>query len=182
QELLVATRPDVVIETGTSDGGSALFLASVFDLLGSGKVITIDIEERPGRPAHPRIEYVLGSSTDPELAAGVLDSIPEAARVMVVLDSDHARDHVRAEVELYSPRVSPGCYLVVEDTNINGKPVYPSFGPGPAEAVAEFLEHQAHAGFEVDRGCEKFFMTFNPGGYLRRVHTPPGPPRRTPAA
>lgn len=167
QEILTATRPEVVIETGTYEGGSALFLASIFDLLGGGRVVTIDIEEQPARPAHPRIDYVLGSSTDVTIASGVLDGIPAQARVMAVLDSDHTRDHVRAELELYAPRVSPGCYLVVEDTNVNGNPVFPSFGPGPAEAVREFLAE--HTEFSVDRGCEKFFLTFNPGGYLRRI-------------
>jgi cephalosporin hydroxylase len=167
QEILAATRPQVVIETGTNRGGSALFFASIFDLLGEGRVVTIDIEEQPDRPVHPRIEYVLGSSSDPAVAAGVLEVVPAQERVMVVLDSDHSRDHVWDELKLYAPRVTVGCYLVVEDTNVNGNPVFPSFGPGPAEAVREFLAE--HPEFSVDRGCEKFFLTFNPGGYLRRV-------------
>ena len=86
---------------------------------------------------------------------------------MVILDSDHNRDHVLKEMELYSPLVTRGSYLVVEDTNINGNPVLADFGPGPAEAVREFLQH--HNEFEVDRNMEKFYMTFSPGGYLRRV-------------
>jgi cephalosporin hydroxylase len=167
QELVCSTRPDVIIETGTYDGGSALFLASVLDLLGGGSVVTIDIEERAGRPAHPRVEYVLGSSVRGDVAAGVLSAIPANARVMVILDSDHSRDHVLTELELYADRVTVGCYLVVEDTNVNGHPVLSSFGPGPAEALADFLLSRAE--FEVDKRCEKFFMTFNPGGYLRRV-------------
>jgi cephalosporin hydroxylase len=166
QELLVATRPDVVIETGTAAGGSALFLASMFDLLGDGRVITIDVDQRAGRPEHPRIDYVAGSSTDSAVVNAVLLSIPDAARVMVVLDSDHARDHVSAELAAYAPRVAPGCYLIVEDTNLNGSPVAPGFGPGPGEAVRSFLVD--HSEFEVDRACERLLMTFNPGGYLRR--------------
>ncbi len=166
QELLFATRPDVVIETGTASGGSALFLASMFDLLGAGRVVTIDVLERPDRPKHPRIEYVAGSSTDPATSGPVLASIPDAARVMVVLDSDHACDHVSAELATYASRVTPGCYLIVEDTNVNGNPVLVDFGPGPAEAVQAFLAE--HPEFEVDRACERLLMTFNPGGYLRR--------------
>lgn len=166
QELLFATRPDVVIETGTAAGGSALFFASMFDLLGAGRVITIDVDQRPGRPDHARIEYVAGSSTDPAVVRCVLSSVPEAARVMVVLDSDHAREHVSAELAAYASRVTPGCYLVVEDTNLNGGPVRPDFGAGPGEAVRAFLA--GHPEFEIDRGCERLLMTFNPGGYLRR--------------
>ena len=85
---------------------------------------------------------------------------------MVVLDSDHSRDHVLQELELYAPLVTPGCYLVVEDTNVNGHPVSPGFGPGPMEAVTEFLGTTDD--FEVDRGREKLMLTFNPSGYLRR--------------
>jgi cephalosporin hydroxylase len=86
---------------------------------------------------------------------------------MVVLDSDHTDAHVTQELEAYGPLVTPGCYMVVEDTCLNGNPVLRRFGPGPAEAVRRFLE--TDNSFEVDRGREKFKMTFNPGGYLRRV-------------
>lgn len=166
QELLTATRPDVVLETGTWQGGSALFLASVFDCLGAGRVITVDVHPHTGQPQHPRIEYVVGSSTDPAVSERVLASIAAQARVMVILDSDHSCSHVVAELERYAPRVTPGCYLVVEDTNVNGRPVLPDYGPGPFEAVQAFLVE--HPEFEVDEEYERFWMTFNPGGYLRR--------------
>ena len=85
---------------------------------------------------------------------------------MVILDSDHSRDHVLRELELYAPFVTRGCYLVVEDTNVNGHPVVPGFGPGPMEAVTAFL--RTAADFTVDHAREKFMLTFNPSGYLRR--------------
>lgn len=87
---------------------------------------------------------------------------------MVVLDSDHSADHVTKELSIYSQFVSQGCYLVVEDTNINGHPVLPEFGPGPAEALEEFLAGNGQ--FTVDESREKFLLTFNPKGYLRRIH------------
>ena len=93
---------------------------------------------------------------------------------MVILDSDHSRDHVLRELELYAPLVTPGCYVVVEDTNVNGHPVVPRFGPGPMEAVQEYLA--TTDAFEVDRSREKLLLTFNPSGYLRRR------PERHPAA
>ena len=85
---------------------------------------------------------------------------------MVVLDSDHHRDHVLAELRTYSALVTPGSYLIVEDTNINGHPVRPEFGPGPMEAVDEFLRESPD--FAIDPEREKFFLTFNPRGFLRR--------------
>jgi len=152
QEILTEQRPDVIVETGTADGGSALFLASVCDLLGCGRVVTIDLEGR--------------SSVDPEVLREVRRGIGRRDRVMVILDSDHSRDHVLAELRTYSSLVTPGQYLVVEDTNVNGHPLVPDFGPGPAEAVAEWLTGRED--FETDRSREKFGFTFNPGGYLRR--------------
>ena len=88
---------------------------------------------------------------------------------MVVLDSDHRRDHVLAELDAYADFVTPGCYLIVEDTNVNGHPVAPEFGPGPTEAVERFLD--ADNRFAVDQTQEKFLLTFNPGGFLRRRST-----------
>jgi cephalosporin hydroxylase len=89
-----------------------------------------------------------------------------AAAVMAVLDSDHSYEHVLKELEAYGPLVTPGCYMIVEDTNVNGHPVVPDHGSGPAEAVETFLNESAF--FDVDRDRERLLMTFNPGGYLRR--------------
>lgn len=169
QEILWETRPDLVVETGTAWGGSALFLASVMDAIGRGEVLTVDTQPDPDgsfRPAHPRITYMTGSSTSTETVEEVRRRAAGAGRVMVVLDSDHRYAHVAAELDLYAPLVTPGCYLIVEDTNLNGRPVAPDFGPGPAEAVADFLARTS--AFVVDTSREKFMLTFNPGGYLRR--------------
>jgi len=165
QELLTSVRPDLLIETGTAAGGSALFLASCMDLLGTGRVVTIDVAERV-RPQHDRITYLSGSSVAPEIVDQVRSHAADAGVVMVVLDSDHQRDHVLAELRTYSPLVTPGSYLVVEDTNVNGHPVARDFGPGPHEAVETFLAEGAP--FVRDRSCERFRLTFNPGGFLRR--------------
>ncbi len=167
QEVLVDTRPDLIVETGTYLGGSARYLASMCDLLSHGEIVTIDLEPRAGRPEHERITYLEGSSTSDEIVAQIGARAAAAERVMVILDSDHARDHVARELELYAPFVTPGCYLVVEDTNVNGHPVVPGFGPGPMEAVTAFL--RGTDAFEVDRSREKLLLTFNPSGYLRRV-------------
>jgi len=161
QEILSRTKPDVIIETGTWAGGSALYLASICDLLGAGRVITIDIEERAGRPTHPRITYVTGSSVDDEVVKRVRGRIDAADTVMAILDSDHSKEHVLAELRRYGPLVSDGCYLIVEDTGAslsNWAPV------DPLAAVTQFLaENRA---FTVDKACEKFLLTAHPGGYL----------------
>jgi cephalosporin hydroxylase len=166
QELLHELRPDLVIETGTAYGGSALYLAQLCDLLGQGEVVTIDTQRFEGRPQHPRVTYLFGSSTDDETLSTVAIRAERASTVLVLLDSDHRQQHVAAELRAYAPLVTPGSYLVVEDTNVNGHPVFPAFGPGPMEAVEEFLA--ANPAFEADRAREKFLLTFNPKGFLQR--------------
>ena len=167
QELIFEQRPDIIIETGTCQGGSALFLASICDLLNNGRIFTIDIDPGPSRPKHRRVRYILGSSTDPDIVDNIRRHIRPKDRVLAILDSDHSKDHVLKELHAYAPMVTPGSYLIIEDTNINGHPVYPEFGPGPMEAVAEFLSETSD--FEVDKSREKFLMGFNPGGWLRRI-------------
>lgn len=167
QELLHRVRPAVVVETGTFWGGSALYFAGLCDLLDHGRIVTVDIEVAEGRPDHPRITHIVGSSTAPEIVDEVRRLVGDDSPVLVTLDSDHGYSHVQQELAAYADLVTTGSYVVVEDTNLNGHPVHPQFGPGPMEAVEEFLACDRR--FEVDRECEKFFMTYNPRGYLRRV-------------
>lgn len=167
QEILGDVRPRWIIETGTAAGGSALFLASICDLIGHGSVISIDIRPASPLPAHPRIRFITGNSVAPQTVELVRQTIGPDAPVLVILDSDHHCDHVREELRLYSPFVTPDSYLIVEDTNLNGHPVAPEFGPGPREASLEFLR-QAPL-FAPDRRREKFLISANIGGYLLRV-------------
>ena len=166
QEIIFEVKPDVMIECGTANGGSALFLASMCDLVNNGKVITIDIEDKEGRPTHKRIKYLLGSSTSIEVVEQVRKLISDKDKVMVILDSDHSKGHVLSELKIYSKFVTKGSYIIVEDTNINGHPVFLDFGPGPMEAVEEFLKENKD--FSVDRSREKFYLTFNPKGFLQK--------------
>jgi cephalosporin hydroxylase len=166
QEIMAETRPDVVVETGTYRGGSAHFLASVCDLLGSGEVVSIDIEPwREDYPQHPRITYLAGrSSTDAGVLAEVSERV-EGRRTLIVLDSDHSQGHVEAELDAYAPLVPVGCYLIVEDSNIGQ--IRKDLMPGPRQAIETFLAGRSD--FEIDREREKFLLTFNPSGYLKRI-------------
>jgi cephalosporin hydroxylase len=166
QEIMSETRPDVVVETGTYRGGSAHFLASVCDLLGAGEVISIDIEpEREDYPQHPRITYLGGrSSTDADVLAEVRRRV-RGRRTLIVLDSDHSQKHVEAELDAYAPLVPVGCYLIVEDSNIGQ--IREDLMPGPLQAIETFLAGRSD--FEIDREREKFLLTFNPSGYLKRT-------------
>jgi len=140
QELIDRIRPALIIETGTWSGGSARYLGDLCALVGTGHVITIDIEHQQPVPEHERVTYLLGPSTSPEIVKQIRERLPANGPVMVMLDSDHSADHVLEELHLYAPMVTVGSYLIVEDTAVNGHPVWPSYGPGPFEAVEKFRE------------------------------------------
>lgn len=162
QEIIYKNKPDLIIECGTSHGGSALYMASILDLIGNGEIVTIDIEDLP-RPPHSRIKYLLGSSTDPEIVKKVIERMKGKQKIMVILDSDHSKDHVLKELEIYNKFVTSGQYLIIEDTNVNGHPVYIEHGPGPMEALDEFLK--TNNDFVESEIGSKFLLTFNPRGY-----------------
>lgn len=168
QDIIAGLKPALIIETGTAFGGSALYLAHLCDLLEKGQVLSIDLEPAPNLPSHPRITYRVGSSLDPEIVAYATGrAIRCGGPVLVVLDSDHHEAHVAEELAAYAPLVTKGSFCLVEDTNVNGHPVLPDFGPGPMEAVDGFLV--AHPEFQRDVLPERYLVTMHPGGWLRRV-------------
>jgi cephalosporin hydroxylase len=120
----------LIVESGTAFGGSALYLASICDLLGHGEVVTIDVEPYPDRPVHDLITYITGSSTAPETVDQVQALVGGREPMLVILDSDRTKNHVLNELRLYAPFVSRGSYLIVEDTDVNSHPVLKNFGPG----------------------------------------------------
>jgi len=183
QEVIWATKPDIIIETGVARGGSVLFMASLFEAMGNGKVIGVDIDirahNRDAIESHPmskRITLIEGGSVDDNTLDAVRANIPDGARVMVVLDSDHSRDHVLAECRAYGPLVSEGCYLVVADTVVGhmDEETAPKKrskiwyrGNEPLSALNDYLEEATE--FEVDPVLNgKLVISSSPGGYLRR--------------
>ncbi|MBK7403428.1 MAG: cephalosporin hydroxylase [Phycisphaerales bacterium] len=177
QEILFETRPTLIIETGTAWGGSAHYLGTVLDAISLrdpayvARIVTIDTETRDGEADHPRVTKIKASSLAPETIAQVRGTIRPTDRVMLILDSLHNRDHVLAELHAYAHLVTPGCYAIVEDGDINGHPVHTDFapdqGPGPLEAVTDYLATTDR--FEIDRAREKLLLSLNPCGYLRCV-------------
>ena len=179
QELIWKVRPEVIIESGVAHGGALILYASLLQLLGRGRVVGVDIEirkyNRLAIESHPmagRISLIEGSSTDPATFDAVRSHVAAGQRTMVMLDSNHTRDHVRRELELYAPLVTPGSYLVVFDEVMpmvadapNGKPTWTE--DNPLEAVRDFLGE--HPEFEVDHAYERLATTYCRNGYLRRL-------------
>ena len=103
----------------------------------------------------------------PVTVSAVRDIVGEGPRVLVVLGSCVDRARTFGEFQAYSPLVPVGSYVVVTDTIVNGHPVWTTFGSGPAEAIKQILTN--HGEFVHDPAMEKYSLTFNPGGILRRV-------------
>jgi cephalosporin hydroxylase len=182
QQVIWDTKPELVVETGTWNGGTAYFFATLFDQIGEGEILTIDVDHSrldPKAAAHPRVTtHTADSQTEEtrDLAA----ARAAGKRTMVYLDADHSEQGVLNELRLYAALVTPGCYLVVADSNLNGHPVPwdATVGPwgvnvdrdganGPYEAIERFLRERDD--FVVDRDREYQLLTFNPSGYLKRI-------------
>jgi cephalosporin hydroxylase len=186
QELIWRVQPDVIVETGVAHGGSLVFYASLFAALGHGRVIGVDIDIRPPNraaiEAHPlaaRIALVEGDSTAPATLAAVRAQIERAERVLVVLDSDHSRAHVRAELDRYAPLVAPNSYIVACDGIMGefadaprGKPDWQ--WDNPLSAVNDFLKQNNEfiidePGFAFNEGSVRARVTYWPRSFLRRI-------------
>lgn len=182
QEMIWAVKPDLIIETGIAHGGSLVLSASILELIGGeGHVVGIDIDIRAHNrmaieqhPMFKRITLLEGSSISEEIGTQVRALAEEKKSVMVFLDSNHAHDHVLAELDLYSPLVTKGSYLAVFDTVVEDLPPgsFPDRpwdkGSNPKTAVWEFLKKNDR--FEMDKELEnKLLLTVAPDGYLKCI-------------
>ena len=172
QELIFSLRPKFILQTGVNCGGSILFFASLLDLICAPKealAIGIDIKlsERAITIKHPRVKLFEGDSTDPAIVQSIRNTLP-CQTGFVSLDSDHTKKHVSKEINIYKEFVAVGSYLVVEDTHINGHPVFSSFGPGPYEAVQEFLRKDNRF-IRDDNLWLRNKISFHKYGWLKRI-------------
>jgi cephalosporin hydroxylase len=172
QEILFKTKPDFIVECGAFHGGSAAMWAMILEQVNpDGRVISVDIEDRMGEArklpiVKRKVDFIIGSSTAPEIVADVKRRVA-GKKAMLLLDSDHSKKHVLAELNAFWEIVPVGGYINVQDTNVNGHPVVPAFGPGPMEAVREFLAKNDR--FSIDSTQERLLFTFHPSGWLKRV-------------
>ncbi len=178
QEIIFENDLHWVVETGTQDGGSALFFADVLAAANrEGSVVSIDVLHEALSPtvlAHPRIQLLLGDSGSDSIVQQTMALIPAHRQggLLLILDSDHEASHVLRELRAWVPLLRSGDYLIVEDTIVNGHPVRPEYGPGPLEAITEYLAQcpdRLQPDFARD---EKFGCSFAARGYFKL-----GPPR-----
>jgi len=169
QEIIHEVKPDVIIEIGCAQGGSALYFANLLDLLGHGKVISIDKDRSKFRVKHNRIIEIEGDSTSPTVLEQT-SRLCQGKSGLVIQDGDHDRPGVLKDLRNYSPFVSRGSYFIVEDGITDLYDAHEELGmkvDGPLPAIAEFLRENAD--FVIDKQRERYVLTYNPNGYLKRV-------------
>lgn len=186
QEVIYRVKPDVVIETGVAHGGSLIFYASLFKAMGKGRAIGIDVEIRPHNrnaiEAHemkPLITLIEGSSVDPAIVSQVKALIKAEERCLVILDSNHTRAHVAAELEAYHDLVAKDSYIIATDGSMKDLYDVPRGVPSwktdnPSEAAKDFLK--SHPDFVLEQPAWPFNestwtrnLTHWPDAFLRRI-------------
>lgn len=186
QEVVCRLKPDLIVETGVFEGGSSVLFASLCELNGKGRVVSVELEVRPGLresfAAHPlggRITLVEGDSCAPQVFERVAQEASGASTVLVFLDSDHTKAHVAAELALYSRLVTPGSYIVAADGVMRVLADTPHgdaswVEDNPSAAAIEFAA--AHPEFALGRPAPLFAaqvdsgeLTYFPDAWLQRV-------------
>jgi cephalosporin hydroxylase len=186
QEVLYRVKPDVIIETGVAHGGSLLFYASLCRAMGRGRIVGVDVEIRPHNRAaiethelFPYLTLIEGSSTDPGIVQCVQNEIRPHETVFVMLDSNHAKQHVLAELEAYAPMVTPGSYIVAADgimEQVAGAPRTKADWSwnNPKAAALAFVQKDSRfvieePGFPFNEGMVRERVTYWPSAYLKRI-------------
>ena len=186
QEVIYALQPDVLVETGVAHGGSLIFYASLFEAMGKGRVIGVDIEIRPHNrtaiEAHPmkkRIELIEGSSTAPEVLEQVKALIRPGETVLVVLDSNHTHAHVLEELRLYGELIEVGSYVVATDgimAQVKGGPRTAEDWDwnNPQKAVHDFVAQDERFVveepiFPFNEGVVSERVTYWPDAFVKRI-------------
>ena len=179
QELIFMVKPDSIIETGIAHGGSLIFYASMCELLGKGQVIGVDIDIRShnkkvieSHPLFSRITLIEADSISDRTLHSIRELVPEGSKTIVCLDSNHYKDHVLAELNLYKQFLTVGSYFVVFDTVTSALAAQgvcdaSYVDNGPMEAVKDFLKQ--NDGFIIDKQFNKLYTSTGPNGYLRRL-------------
>lgn len=186
QEVIYSIKPDVIIETGVAHGGSLIYYSSLCKAMDKGKVIGIDIEIRPHNrqaiESHPLFPYITlfeGSSIDTKIVEQVKNEIRPGDTVLILLDSNHSKDHVLSELKMYSPLVTPGSYIVAMDGIMEQVTGAPRTQPdwtwnNPRQAALDFVRENKdfvieELPFIFNESPLSKQVTYWPSGYIKRI-------------
>lgn len=166
QEIIFEYKPDFIVECGTYWGGSAIYMASIMDLINHGRIFSLDKYPKNPLPTHPRVTYFKGDSSSQESFDKISKKIPDNSKVLVILDSDHHAEHVYKEMKLFDKIIPSGGMMIVEDTFLGGNPSHFEYGQGPIPAIEKFLKENSN--YSIEKKNERFLFTLNRDGFLRK--------------
>lgn len=168
QEILYKIKPDIIVEIGSANGGSTMYLAHLCDIMNKGKIISIDMNRDNYIAAHERIINFTGDSLLPDIIKEV-EKICLNKTVLVIHDADHSEQSVYDNLLKYSHLVSLGSYFIVEDGLLDLFSSMEGIGgySGPLNATIKFLKEEKN--FIIDEDCERYLITYNPKGFLKRI-------------
>ncbi len=168
QEIIFESQPDFIVEIGSANGGSTLYLANILDCINNGNIISIDIDRSAYNISHKRVVEITGDSLDKAIVEEV-KRICHGKKVLVIHDGDHSEESVYKNLVEYSGLVTQGSYFIVEDSIIDVFTPAEGIGghSGPLNAVTEFLKNDKS--FIVDKDKERYLLTYNQCGFLKRI-------------
>jgi len=170
QEIIFETKPDIIIEIGSKEGGSTLYFAQLLELMKHGNIISIDIDRTNYHINHERITAITGNSSSTEVVEQVKSLCKSANSILVMHDGAHDKEQVLRDIHTYESLVTIGSYFIIEDGIVDlFKPHegVGNFEAGPLAAVTQFLSEQNN--FIVDLSRERYLITYNPHGFLKRI-------------
>ena len=169
QEIIHEVQPDVIVEIGSRYGGGTKYFANLLDILGKGMVISIDIDRSVYNLDHERVKVLTGNSSDQKIISRVAD-LCRGKAVLVIQDGDHSKKQALEDLENYSRFISVNSYFIMEDGIVDLFHHDDGLGfqdKGPLAAVEEFLSLNSH--FAIDSSRERYILTYNPKGFLKRI-------------
>lgn len=188
QEVIYTLKPDVIIETGVAHGGSLIFYASLFEAMGKGHVVGVDIDIRPSNrraieehALFHRVTLFEGSSVAADIVKSVGSLLKHDQTVLVILDSNHTYEHVLVELQAYSPMVSAGSYIVATDGLMSdlydtprGKPYWKN--DNPLRAAQDFLAQNDSfvlqpPDWHFNESTLRSGLTHWPGAWLKKIRS-----------
>lgn len=168
QMIIQEVNPDLIIEIGTNQGGSTLYLADLLQIKGKGQIHSIDISEKCTELVknHPRISLFNQGWESYDLS-----NTSSFERILVIEDSSHHYQNTLDVMNCFKDLISVSSYLIVEDGIIDDLGWSKSYDGGPVRAIDEFLK--VNKNFIPDSYWEDFFgmsATFNTKGFLKRIN------------
>jgi len=174
-EIINEVKPRIIIEIGAAGGGTALWLCHQLDILGRGRLISIDINHGGFKAEHKRIIKITGASQDKKIIDTVKKYCDEITDILLIHDGSHKKEDIKEDFKNYSDLIPVNSYFIIEDGVMDvfdWKDHRTSGHDCGLVAAQEIALESFSAGkprFIIDKEKEKYIITNNPCGFLKRI-------------